>query len=82
MIEKLILRIVPMACVALLLMGMEARCTHTTEPLSTMDQGFVDPYLIGRWRHLEMDEDERELYSRDLAYEVLPNPADGELLRR
>ncbi len=76
MIEKHALRIVPMVCVALLLMGMEVRCTHTTEPLSTMDEGFVDPYLIGRWRTLEIDEDERKLYGDNLAYEVLHNPAD------
>ncbi len=76
MIEKHTLRIVPMVCVALLLMGMGVRCTHTTEPLSTMDDGFVDPYLIGKWRVLEMDEDERELYADDLAYEVLSNPTD------
>jgi hypothetical protein len=76
MIEKHTLRIVPMVCVALLLMGMGVRCTHTTEPLSTMKDGFVDPYLIGRWRVLEMDEDERELYADDLAYEVLPDPTD------
>lgn len=76
MIEKHTLRIVPMVCVSLLLMGMGVRCTHTTEPLSTMNDGFVDPYLIGRWRALEMDEDERELYAGNLAYEVLPNPTD------
>ncbi len=76
MIEKHTLRIVPMVCVALLLMGMEVRCTHTTEPLSAMDEGFVDPYLIGRWQEFDMDEDERELHAGDLAYEVLHNPAD------
>lgn len=80
MIEKHTLRIVPMLCVALLLMGMEVRCTHTTEPLSTVDEGFVDPYLIGRWREFEMDEDEDEreleLSVGDLAYEVLHNSPD------
>lgn len=78
MIEKHTLRMVPMVCVALLLMGMEVRCTHTTEPLSTVDEGFVDPYLLGRWRALDMDVDEHELELDvgDLAYEVLSNPAD------
>lgn len=57
----------------MLSMGMEGSCTHTKEPLSSIDDGFVDPYLIGNWRKIE---DETIPKLGELVYEVSVDPAN------